>query len=111
MEIPGEPPRAEAISLPEIAKARSVNELLEPPYAVLMHNDEVTTFEFVIYILQRIFLLSEEIADHVAFTAHEEGIAIVVVRPRAQAKRLIDVAHDQARIAGYPLTFTLEQET
>ncbi len=82
----------------------------EPRYRVLIHNDDTTPFEYVIDTLQRIFMLSEELADHIAYTAHTEGQAVVVVRPRVEAEKLIMVAHTQARMAGYPLTFSLEPE-
>jgi ATP-dependent Clp protease adaptor protein ClpS len=83
----------------------------EPLYRVLIHNDDVTPFDYVIRILQRIFMLSEELADHVAWTAHEDGLAVVVVRPRSEAEKLIKVARARARADGYPLTFTLEPDS
>jgi ATP-dependent Clp protease adaptor protein ClpS len=80
----------------------------EPPYQVLIHNDDVTPYDYVVRILQRIFALSEELADHVAWTAHHEEIAVVVIRPRAEADRLITMARSHARLDGYPLTFSME---
>jgi ATP-dependent Clp protease adaptor protein ClpS len=85
--------------------------VLEPQYLILIHNDDVTPFEYVMSILGRVFLLSEEIAEHVAMTAHNEGRAVVMVRPREEAKRLITVAHSRARMDGYPLAFTMEPES
>ncbi len=82
----------------------------EPRWRVLIHNDDVTPFEYVIRVLLQIFLLSEEIAEHVANTAHTEGQAVVVVRPRNEAERLVKVARARARLDGYPLTFSMEQE-
>ncbi|GIK76160.1 MAG: hypothetical protein BroJett021_51480 [Chloroflexota bacterium] len=81
-----------------------------PRWYVLVHNDDVTPFEYVIKILLQVFLLSEEIAEHVAQTAHSEGQAVVVVRPRNEAERLVRVARARARLDGYPLTFSMEQE-
>lgn len=75
---------------------------------VLIHNDDITTFEFVIAILQRIFRLSKEIADHIAWETHTKGVAPVVTRPKAEAQRLVDQAHAAARANGFPLTFTIE---
>ena len=77
---------------------------------ILIHNDEVTPYDFVIYILADLFMLSEELADHVAWTAHTKGEAVVVVRPRAEAEKLVKVAHGRARQVSYPLTFSLEQD-
>ena len=76
---------------------------------VLLHNDEVTPYEYVINMLGDLFMLSEEMADHVAWTAHNKGVAVVVVRPRVEAEKLVSVARGRARSSGYPLTFTLEQ--
>lgn len=77
---------------------------------VLIHNDDVTPYAYVIRILGDLFLLSEELADHVAWTAHTKGIAVVVVRPRAEAEKLVKAALRRARFDGYPLTFSLEHD-
>ncbi len=77
---------------------------------ILIHNDEVTPYDYVINILGDLFMLSEELADHVAWTAHTKGFAVVVVRPRAEAEKLVKVANGRARLVRYPLTFSLEQE-
>lgn len=80
----------------------------EEPWLVLIHNDNITTFEFVIDILQRIFRLSKEIAEHIAWETHTKDVAPVVSRPKAEAQRLVDQAHAAARANGFPLTFTIE---
>ena len=77
---------------------------------IIVHNDEVTPYDYVIDILGDLFMLSEELADHVAWTAHMKGVAVVAVRPRAEAEKLIKVAHGRARMVRYPLTFSLDQE-
>lgn len=82
----------------------------EQRWFVLVHNDEVTPFDYVMRILTGIFLLSEEIAEHVAQTAHNDGLAVVVIRPRAEAERLVKIARARARLDGFPLTFTIEPE-
>lgn len=84
---------------------------LDRRWYVLVHNDDVTPFEYVMRILMGLFLLSEEIAEHVAQTAHSEGKAVVVVRPRAEAERLVKVARARARLDGYPLAFSIEPES
>ena len=56
-----------------------------------------------------IFMLSDEMAEHIAWTAHNEGVAIVVIRSRPAAEKLVKVAHAAARAAGYPLTFSIER--
>jgi len=79
-------------------------------WKVLIHNDEKTPFEYVIQTLESVFMLSEEIADHIAWTAHDRGTAVVVIRPRLEAEALARVARGRAQTDGYPLQFTLEKE-
>ena len=83
---------------------------LEPRYRVLIHNDSVTTFAYVIHVLSSVFLLSDEMAEHIAETAHHNGTAIVVVRPKSEADKLAKAAISHARMDGFPLTFSIEQE-
>jgi ATP-dependent Clp protease adaptor protein ClpS len=99
------------VANPELVSEMETREVLEPQYLIYVHNDDVTPFEYVMTILGRVFLLSEEIAEHVAMTAHSEGRAVVMVRPRDEAKRLIAVAHSRARMDGYPLAFSMEPES
>jgi ATP-dependent Clp protease adaptor protein ClpS len=82
----------------------------EPPWRVLIHNDDVTTFEFVERMLQTIFKLSREVAEHIAWLTHTNGIALVCVRPRSEAERLVGQAIFAARIEGFPLVLTCEPD-
>jgi ATP-dependent Clp protease adaptor protein ClpS len=77
---------------------------------VVLHNDEVTPYDYVIEMLGSLFLVSEELADHIAWTAHNQGSAVVVVRPRGEAEKLAKVGCGRAKLDGFPLSFTLEQE-
>jgi ATP-dependent Clp protease adaptor protein ClpS len=84
---------------------------LEPPYRVLIHNDDVTPFEFVISVLRSIFKLSAPDAWAVTTRAHVTGIAYVMTLPFEEAKYRVGQAHSLARANGYPLTFSIEPET
>ena len=88
----------------------SADETEEPMYRILLHNDPITTFVYVIKLLKRVFKLSQEMAEHVAETAHMQGTAIVMVRPKAQAEKLVKIANAKARLDGFPLTFTMEAD-
>jgi ATP-dependent Clp protease adaptor protein ClpS len=83
---------------------------LEPPWRVLIHNDDVTTFEFVERMLMTIFKLSGEIAAHIALVTHIYGIALVCVRPRSEAEKLVGQAIFAARLEGFPLMLTAEPD-
>ena len=100
------------LAVPDIEKEEAVEQerAEEPPYRVLIHNDDVTPFDFVIAVLIRVFELTPLIAEHVTYLAHHNGVALVTVLPKSQAERRVGKAHFAARLEGFPLTFTLEPE-
>lgn len=83
---------------------------LEPPYRVLIHNDDVTTFEFVIGMLKTVFKIGHTRAESIARITHVHGLALVCVRPQSEAERLVNQAIFAARLDGYPLVLTCEPE-
>lgn len=97
------------IDFAEAIPDEAVEEALEPGYFILVHDDDVTPYDYVVRLLEAIFLLSEEMADHIAQTAQDLGAAVVMVRPRDEAKRLITVANGRARSDGFPLLFSMER--
>ena len=100
------------LTAPEIEKEEEVEQepAEEPPYRVLIHNDDVTPYDFVVAILIRVFELTPVIAEHITYLAHNNGLALVVVLPRSEAERRVGKAHFAARLEGFPLTFTMEPE-
>jgi ATP-dependent Clp protease adaptor protein ClpS len=98
--------------VPEIFKAveKQPKTIEETPYRVIIHNDDVTPMNFVIYVLQNFFMLAGPRAAQVMFTAHIHGSAYVDSLPKVEAQRRIHRAHVTARLAGYPLLFTLERD-
>jgi ATP-dependent Clp protease adaptor protein ClpS len=83
---------------------------IDPPYRVLIHNDDVTPMEFVVNILRTVFSLSFSLAQAVMLEAHFTGVAYVMSLSHEEAKYRVGKAHGLARAAGYPLTFTIEPE-
>jgi ATP-dependent Clp protease adaptor protein ClpS len=79
-------------------------------YRVLLHNDEVTPYDFVIMILTRFFRLDPYQAELITWTAHNSGTALVAVLPLNDAQSRIGRAQFAAGLEGYPLTFTVEPE-
>lgn len=84
--------------------------VIEPLYRILIHNDDVTPLDYVIRILKRVFMLSQEMAEHIAETAHFEDVAVVMIRPKPEAEKLVGIARSLARADGFPLTFSLEPD-
>lgn len=77
-------------------------------WKVLIHDDPITTFEYVHATLARRFACSPSQARRIAQEAHDTGVALVVVLPLETAEFKVEQAHLDARAAGFPLTFTLE---
>jgi ATP-dependent Clp protease adaptor protein ClpS len=98
------------VATPDIETVTDQKTELEPPWRVIIHNDDVTPYDFVVRLLMSIFKLSTELADHIALTAHVTGRALVVTRPKREAETMVAKAHFAARMQDYPLTFTLEPE-
>jgi ATP-dependent Clp protease adaptor protein ClpS len=82
----------------------------EPPYRVIVHNDDVTPMEFVTHILETVFFVPHENAVTIMYTAHLNGSAYVQTLPKAEARKRINKAHFAARMRNYPLQFTMEPE-
>ena len=83
---------------------------LEPLYRVLIHNDDVTPMDFVVNILQNIFMLGTDRALDIMYTAHFKGNAYVQTLPKSEAEKRINRAHFAAGAEGYPLHFSMEPE-
>ena len=102
--------RLELIAPPQPKIEFIVAEELEPPYRVLVHNDDVTPMDFVVDVLQSAFDLLFDRAESVMLTAHHKGVAYVATYPKEEARSRIARAHNLAGAAGYPLKFTMEPE-
>ncbi|HKS15962.1 MAG TPA: ATP-dependent Clp protease adaptor ClpS [Planctomycetota bacterium] len=94
--------------LPASAEETRTDPDLAPLYRVLIHNDDLTPFDFVMGVLIQIFKLSRDRSYAVTMEAHRGGIALVVVEPREHAEFHIDQSHSLARARHFPLTLTME---
>ena len=77
---------------------------------IIVHNDDVTPYDFVLLILRQVFSLSPSQAERVTLRAHVTGLAYVMTLPLEEAKHRVGRAHGLARQAGFPLAFTIEPE-
>jgi len=85
---------------------------LEKPklYKVLLHNDDFTTMEFVIFILVHVFKRSEIEAVSIMLKVHNEGIGIAGVYPFEIAEMKAEKAMNLSRAHEYPLLCTVEED-
>jgi len=85
---------------------------LETPrlYRVILLNDDITTFDFVIWLLQEVFGKGYNDAVELTFQIDREGSGVAGVYPKEVAETKQEQVHTLARQAGYPLRAVLEEE-
>jgi ATP-dependent Clp protease adaptor protein ClpS len=80
-----------------------------PLYKVLLHNDDYTTTEFVVYILMKYFQKSETQATEIMLSVHNNGMGTAGVYTYEIAESKVMQVTEEARRNEYPLRSTLEQ--
>ena len=87
----------------------TAKKIAEPPrYAVILHNDDYTTMEFVVEVLTVDFSRPYEEAMGLMLKVHEEGKAIAGVYSHEIAESKVAKVTEKARTNGFPLKLTLE---
>ena len=88
-----------------------IEKKLKPPamYKVLLHNDDYTTMEFVIHVLESVFHRSHALATEIMLHVHRNGIGVAGVYPYEVAETKIAVVEAMARQHEYPLKCSLEE--
>ncbi len=81
-----------------------------PLYKVLLHNDDYTTKEFVVMILQQVFHHSETEANRIMMHVHNTGIGVAGIFPFEVAETKAEKTMAIARRFEYPLQCSLEPE-
>lgn len=84
-------------------------DLKEPPlHKVLLHNDDYTSMEFVVSILENIFKRSTPEATKIMFDVHQHGIGIAGIYTREICETKISLVHGLARKNNFPLRCSME---
>lgn len=78
-------------------------------YNVIIHNDNVTPFGFVIEILVNIFKYDREKAAELAYDIHDKGKGIAGTYIKSIAEAKVVLVRDVALKSNYPLSITLEK--
>jgi ATP-dependent Clp protease adaptor protein ClpS len=94
----------------EVATESDVKTKKPPLFKVLLHNDDYTTMEFVVHVLESIFNLPEEDAFRVMLNVHQKGIGVAGVYTYEIAQMKVGQTTALAQANEYPLLCTLEEE-
>ena len=79
-------------------------------YQVLLHNDDYTTMEFVVMVLEEIFHHPHERAVQIMLDVHHKGIGVAGVYPFDIAETKARKTMELARRHEYPLRCSVEAE-
>ncbi|MEE2742765.1 MAG: ATP-dependent Clp protease adapter ClpS [Bdellovibrionota bacterium] len=79
-------------------------------FKVLLHNDDYTTMEFVVFILQNCFSKTLDEAQDIMLKVHHEGIGICGVYTFEIAETKTARVLQMAKEGGHPLKCTFEPE-
>ncbi len=78
-------------------------------YKVILHNDDYTTMQFVIEVLEQVFAKSPAEAFRIMMQVHTGGHGICGSYPYEVAETKVSLVHDRAQGAGFPLRASLEE--
>jgi ATP-dependent Clp protease adaptor protein ClpS len=79
-------------------------------YQVIFHNDDVTTMDFVVFVLQRVFYHPKAEAMALMLKVHRTGQAVVGTYSYDMARTKTEKALKMARDHQYPLSITYQPE-
>lgn len=83
---------------------------LPKKYKVLLHNDDYTTMEFVIFILQNVFHKSSTEAEKIMLAVHHQGVGTCGVYTFEIAESKTNKVMQLAKENSQPLKCSMEPE-
>ena len=80
-------------------------------YNVFLLNDDYTTMDFVINILNRIFGKNITEATQIMLQVHKKGVGLAGVYPKEIAETKVEAVHRMARDNDFPLKCIMEKKS
>ena len=78
-------------------------------FAVILHNDDYTPMEFVVYVLQEVFNHPFERAEQIMLSVHKEGMGVAGIYRLEIAETKAYETAELAKENQYPLKITIEE--
>jgi ATP-dependent Clp protease adaptor protein ClpS len=90
---------------------RTREEVREPQlFKVLLLNDDYTMMDFVVHVLESVFLKSPAEAFRIMMHVHTQGKGLCGLYPHDIAETKVAAVHDLAQENGFPLRAAMEAE-
>lgn len=83
---------------------------LPKKYKVLLHNDDYTTMEFVIFILQTVFHKNIDEAEAIMLSVHQKGTGVCGIYTYEIAETKAQKVMSLAKSHSHPLISSIEPE-
>jgi ATP-dependent Clp protease adaptor protein ClpS len=93
---------------PGIATAEKVKVKKPKMFKVLIHNDDYTTMEFVIHVLQKFFQKTYEQSHAIMLKVHHDGLGACGIYTFEVAESKSAKVNKYSRAKGHPLKCTFE---
>jgi ATP-dependent Clp protease adaptor protein ClpS len=97
-------------TLPETIESTDKKSQRAPLWKVILHNDNKTTMDFVVWVLMAFFGHDIDKARKLMLQVHETGQGVAGVYPREVAEHKKDQTESKARTEKFPLVVTIEPD-
>ena len=94
----------------EVLEKKKERTQLPKLWRVLLHNDDYTTQEFVVWLLETVFAKSAADATSIMLHVHHAGIGVAGVYTKEVAETKVAAAERLAEQHEYPLRVSMEPE-
>ena len=94
------------VLVPEADTKEQTN--LAPRWKVILLDDEITTMDFVVWLLVSLFHKERTEAETLMWEVHRTGAALITVTSLERAELYVEQVRSLARPRGFPLTATIE---
>jgi ATP-dependent Clp protease adaptor protein ClpS len=96
-----------------IQEDTQIEERVDHPrlWKVLLHNDDFTTQEFVVWVLESIFHLPSAEAFAIMMHVHQQGVGVAGLFTRDVAETKVKATQQLAEQHEYPLLVTIEPDS
>ncbi|MDR3683189.1 MAG: ATP-dependent Clp protease adaptor ClpS [Geothrix sp.] len=79
-------------------------------WKVLLHNDDYTTQEFVVFLLKTVFRKAEPEATAIMLAVHQAGVGVAGIYTRDVAETRAERGRQLAEREGFPLLLSVEAD-